>query len=98
MSSPTRCRRPANHMATGKPRGNGRDGGRKISKGGIRLMMESPGQELATSRARVNAIAPGAIRTPINAAAWQTDEAYDQLMKLVPYGRIGKPEDTRAAV
>jgi len=69
------------------------------SKGGIKLMMESLAQELAPRRIRVNAIAPGAIRTPINTAAWQTKEAYALLMKLVPYGRIGEPEDVaRAAV
>jgi glucose 1-dehydrogenase len=69
------------------------------SKGGIKLLMESMAQELAPKRIRVNAIAPGAIRTPINTAAWQTPEAYARLMTLVPYGRIGEPEDiARAAV
>jgi glucose 1-dehydrogenase len=69
------------------------------SKGGIKLLMESLAQEVAPHRIRVNAIAPGAIRTPINTAAWETQEAYDRLMKLVPYGRIGEPEDiARAAV
>jgi glucose 1-dehydrogenase len=69
------------------------------SKGGIKLMMESMAQELAPKRIRVNGIAPGAIRTPINTAAWDTKAAYDQLMTLVPYGRIGEPEDiARAAV
>jgi glucose 1-dehydrogenase len=69
------------------------------SKGGIKLLMESLAQELAPKKIRVNAIAPGAIRTPINTAAWQTKEAYDALMTLVPYGRIGEPEDiARAAV
>ncbi|MGH8316665.1 MAG: SDR family oxidoreductase [Steroidobacteraceae bacterium] len=69
------------------------------SKGGIKLLMESMAQELAPHRIRVNAIAPGAIRTPINTAAWQTPEAYARLMTLVPYGRIGEPEDiARAAV
>jgi glucose 1-dehydrogenase len=69
------------------------------SKGGIKLLMESLAQEVAPHRIRVNGIAPGAIRTPINTAAWQTKEAYDQLMTLVPYGRIGEPEDiARAAV
>jgi glucose 1-dehydrogenase len=69
------------------------------SKGGIKLLMESLAQELAPKRIRVNGIAPGAIRTPINTAAWNTKEAYDQLMTLVPYGRIGEPEDiARAAV
>ena len=69
------------------------------SKGGIRLLMESMAQEVAPKRIRVNGIAPGAIRTPINTAAWQTKAAYDRLMTLVPYGRIGEPEDiARAAV
>jgi glucose 1-dehydrogenase len=69
------------------------------SKGGIKLMMESLAQEVAPQRIRVNAIAPGAIRTPINTAAWETKAAYDALMTLVPYGRIGEPEDiARAAV
>jgi len=69
------------------------------SKGGIRMLMESLAQELAPRRIRVNAIAPGAIRTPINTAAWDTPAAYASLMTLVPYGRIGEPEDVaRAAV
>jgi glucose 1-dehydrogenase len=69
------------------------------SKGGIKMMMESLAQEVAPKRIRVNAIAPGAIRTPINTAAWNTEQAYDMLMTLVPYGRIGEPEDiARAAV
>ena len=69
------------------------------SKGGIKLMMESLAQEVAPHRIRVNGIAPGAIRTPINTAAWQTPQAYASLMTLVPYGRIGEPEDiARAAV
>lgn len=69
------------------------------SKGGIEMMMKSLAQEVAPQHIRVNGIAPGAIRTPINTAAWQTKEAYDRLMLLVPYGRIGEPEDiARAAV
>jgi len=69
------------------------------SKGGIKLLMESLAQEVAPYRIRVNGIAPGAIRTPINTSAWDTKEAYEQLMTLIPYGRIGEPEDiARAAV
>jgi glucose 1-dehydrogenase len=69
------------------------------AKGGLKLLMESMAQELAAEKIRVNAIAPGAIRTPINAPAWSTPEALDKLLKLVPYGRIGEPEDVaRAAV
>ena len=69
------------------------------SKGGIDMMMRSLEQEVAPRRVRVNSIAPGAIRTPINTAAWQTPQAYASLMELVPYRRIGEPEDiARAAV
>lgn len=69
------------------------------SKGGVMLMMKSLAQEVAPYRIRVNSIAPGAIRTPINTSAWETKEAYDNLMKLIPYKRIGEVEDIgKAAV
>lgn len=63
------------------------------SKGGVMLMMKSLAQEVAPFRIRVNSIAPGAIRTPINSDAWDTSEAYNSLMKLIPYKRIGEVED-----
>jgi glucose 1-dehydrogenase len=63
------------------------------SKGGVKLLMQSLAQELAPHRIRVNSIAPGAIRTPINRAAWDTPEALRSLLALIPYGRIGEPED-----
>lgn len=63
------------------------------SKGGIMMMMKSIAQEVAPYRIRVNSISPGAIRTPINKSAWDTTEAYDELMKLIPYRRIGEIED-----
>jgi glucose 1-dehydrogenase len=63
------------------------------SKGGVMLMMKSIAQEVAPYRIRVNSVAPGAIRTPINMEAWGTPEAYRGLMKLIPYKRIGEPDD-----
>ena len=67
------------------------------SKGGIDMLMRSIAQELAPHRIRVNSIAPGAIRTPINTAAWNTPAAYSDLMTLVPYKRIGEPDDIARA-
>jgi len=56
-------------------------------------------QELAPKKIRVNSIAPGAIKTPINRAAWEKPEAEAELLKLIPEGRVGLPEDiARAAV
>lgn len=63
------------------------------SKGGIKMLMQSMAQEYGRQKIRVNSICPGAIKTPINQSAWQTSEAYNNLMTLVPYDRIGVPED-----
>lgn len=63
------------------------------SKGGMLLLMKSIAQELGPERIRVNSIAPGAIRTSINTEAWSTPEAEAALLKLIPYGRVGEPDD-----
>jgi glucose 1-dehydrogenase len=68
------------------------------SKGGVRLFMQSLAQELAPHRIRVNSVAPGAVQTPINRAAWETPAALDALLRLIPYGRIGQPEDVGRVV
>lgn len=69
------------------------------SKGGVKLFMQTLAQELAPKKIRVNSIGPGAIATPINRDAWETPEALASLLKLIPYGRIGVPEDIgKAAV
>lgn len=68
------------------------------SKGGVQMMMETLAQELAPQKIRVNAVAPGAIRTPINRSAWETPQAREDLLKLIPYDRIGDPDDIANAV
>ena len=69
------------------------------SKGGVMLLMKSIAQEVAPYRIRINSIGPGAIKTPINHAAWATPEAEKELLTLIPYRRVGMPEDiARVAV
>jgi len=68
------------------------------SKGGVMLLMKSLAQEVAPYKIRVNSIAPGAIRTKINKEAWDSKEKLAELLKLIPYGRIGEPEDVGRAV
>jgi glucose 1-dehydrogenase len=63
------------------------------SKGGMLMLMKSIAQELGPWRIQVNSIAPGAIKTPINIAAWQTPEAEAKLLELIPVKRVGVPED-----
>ena len=67
------------------------------SKGGTMLMMKSLAQEVAERRIRVNGIAPGAIKTGINRQAWEAPEAERKLIELIPYGRVGEPEDVAEA-
>jgi len=69
------------------------------SKGGIMQLMKTMAQELAHHKIRVNSIAPGAIETPINRSAWDSPAAKANLLQLIPYGRVGMPEDiAKAAV
>ncbi|MFJ8031680.1 MULTISPECIES: SDR family oxidoreductase [unclassified Streptomyces] len=68
------------------------------SKGGVQMMMETLAQELAPKKIRVNAVAPGAIKTPINRSAWETPQAERDLLKLIPYDRVGEPDDIAHAV
>jgi glucose 1-dehydrogenase len=68
------------------------------SKGGIKLLMETIAQEFGPDHIRVNAIAPGAIKTPINHEAWATPEAEAELLKLIPYRRVGVVDDIANAV
>ncbi|MCW5602868.1 glucose 1-dehydrogenase [Nitrosomonas sp.] len=68
------------------------------SKGGLLMFMKSLAQEVAHMKIRVNAVSPGAIRTPINRSAWETPEMEENLLKLIPYERIGDPADVAQAV
>lgn len=63
------------------------------SKGAIKMLMQSLAQEYGDRKIRVNSICPGAIQTPINRAAWETPQALNSLMSLIPYNRIGQPGD-----
>lgn len=63
------------------------------SKGGVMLLMKSLSQEFAWKKIRINSICPGAIQTPINKQAWGTPDALKELLTLIPYQRIGQPED-----
>src|SRR5579862_6039071 len=63
------------------------------SKGGIMMLMKSMAQELAPHKIRVVGIGPGAIKTPINHTAWETPEALEKLLTLIPYNRVGVVDD-----
>lgn len=68
------------------------------SKGGVMMFMKSISQELAPHKIRVNSVSPGAIKTPINQEVWSDPEKYQSLLHLIPYKRIGTPQDVAKAV
>ena len=68
------------------------------AKGGVAQLVRTAAQELAARRIRVNAVAPGAIRTSINKDVWSDPAREKALLDLIPYGRLGAPEDVAAAV
>ncbi|MFD2163292.1 glucose 1-dehydrogenase [Paradesertivirga mongoliensis] len=63
------------------------------SKGGILMLMKSLALEVAPKKIRVNSISPGAIATDINDEVWKDEEKKKELLKLIPYRRIGQPDD-----
>ena len=68
------------------------------SKGGVSLMMKTLAQEVAEKRIRINSIAPGAIATAINEEVTGNEEGRRELLKLIPYKRVGDVEDIGNAV
>ena len=67
------------------------------SKGGIIGMTETLAIELASLGINVNAIAPGAIDTPMLQSGAETEEL-KKYTERIPLKRIGKPEEVSAAV
>lgn len=63
------------------------------SKGGILMLLKSLALEVAPKKIRVNGISPGAIATDINDEVWKDEEKKKELLKLIPYKRLGQPED-----
>ena len=61
------------------------------TKGGVNSFTKTVAQELAMYNIRVNAVAPGMIKTQMTDVIPQ--ENREQMLKSVPLGRIGEPED-----
>jgi glucose 1-dehydrogenase len=68
------------------------------AKAGAEMMMETLAQEWGRQRIRVVGVAPGAIKTAINQSVWGDPAAYRELLKLIPYQRIGDAEDVAKTV
>ncbi|QSJ20287.1 glucose 1-dehydrogenase [Nostoc sp. UHCC 0702] len=63
------------------------------SKGGVKMMMRNLAVEIGPLGITINNVAPGAIETPINSKLLNDPEKLGALLKNIPLGRLGKPED-----
>jgi glucose 1-dehydrogenase len=68
------------------------------SKGGLKMLMRDLAVELAPLGIAINNVAPGAIRTPINAHLMSEPKLMAALMKNIPLKRLGSPEEVAGAV
>ncbi|HEY2860953.1 MAG TPA: glucose 1-dehydrogenase [Terracidiphilus sp.] len=68
------------------------------SKGGLRMLMRNLSVELGPLGITVNNVAPGAIATPINKSLLENKQQLDALLKNIPLGRMGTPDDVAGLV
>ena len=64
-----------------------------ITKAGIINLTQTLAMELASDNIRVNAIAPGLIKTKFARAIWENEMVLNSILDRTPVGRIGEPED-----
>jgi len=76
--------------------GNAGQGNYAASKAGVIGFTKTIAREFAQRGINVNAIAPGYIETPMTDAL--PDKAKEELKRLIPMDRLGKPEDVAEAV
>lgn len=67
------------------------------AKGGLDMLMRTVAQEMGPMGVRALSISPGAIRTDINRDMWEDEAKLKETCKLIPYRRMGEPEDVARA-
>jgi NAD(P)-dependent dehydrogenase (short-subunit alcohol dehydrogenase family) len=68
-----------------------------VTKAGVIMLTRQLARELG-GKVRVNAVAPGLVKTRFAEALWGNQEILDRVLAQNPMGRIGVPEEVAAAV
>ncbi len=69
-----------------------------VSKGGLKMLTRNLAVELGSLGITINNVAPGAIKTPINTKLLNDPEKLGALLKTIPLGRLGQPQDVASLV
>lgn len=64
-----------------------------VSKAGVMMLTQALAVELAADHIRVNAIAPGFVKTQFSRVLWDTPEIYERIKTMIPMGRMALPEE-----
>ena len=64
-----------------------------VSKAGVIMLTQAFAVELASEAIRVNAIAPGFVKTQFSRVLWETPEIYSRIAAMIPLGRMAQPEE-----
>ena len=64
-----------------------------ISKAAVVMLTKVLAKEMAYANIQVNTLAPGLIKTDFSRALWEDENIYSQIIKSIPQGRMGEPQD-----
>ncbi|MFB6343029.1 3-oxoacyl-ACP reductase FabG [Saccharicrinis sp. FJH62] len=68
------------------------------AKAGASMLMKTAAMELAPKNIRVNAVAPGAVKTAINIENFRDPNEKEKILRKIPFGKAGRAEDIASAV
>ena len=64
-----------------------------ISKAAVVMLTKVLAKELGEYNINVNTLAPGLIKTDFSKALWENEETHNKIVKLIPQGKMGSPDD-----
>ena len=64
-----------------------------ISKAAVVMLTKVLAKELGEHNINVNTLAPGLIRTDFSRALWENEDTYNKIVKSIPQGKMGSPDD-----